>query len=148
MNAPTTCGKCHRPLSDPKSIERGYGPDCWASIQGESRKDASRPATEAAKSDYDWHIAPGGRLPVIVIEDLDRGGMSVTNNADAVFAAVLEDAGVKPEDVEVIYRDSEGNYDGLFLLDGKVKIYALQRFGRITDEAEAIKGIKWADAKA
>lgn len=27
-----TCGKCHRPLSDPESIELGYGPDCAAQL--------------------------------------------------------------------------------------------------------------------
>lgn len=32
------CAKCHRPLSDPKSIERGYGPDCWAAIKAEEAK--------------------------------------------------------------------------------------------------------------
>lgn len=28
------CGKCGRPLSDPESIERGYGPDCWGAATG------------------------------------------------------------------------------------------------------------------
>ena len=27
---PPVCGRCHRELSDPASIERGYGPECAA----------------------------------------------------------------------------------------------------------------------
>ena len=29
----TVCGKCQRPLKDPKSVERGYGPDCWREVK-------------------------------------------------------------------------------------------------------------------
>jgi hypothetical protein len=36
----TTCGKCNRPLKDPKSIERGYGPDCWRKIKAAASKEA------------------------------------------------------------------------------------------------------------
>jgi len=28
----THCNKCGRPLSDPESIQRGFGPTCWAKI--------------------------------------------------------------------------------------------------------------------
>lgn len=31
----TNCGKCGRPLKDPKSIECGFGPTCWANFQAE-----------------------------------------------------------------------------------------------------------------
>ena len=27
------CLKCNRPLSDPKSIRHGYGPECWSKLQ-------------------------------------------------------------------------------------------------------------------
>lgn len=27
--ASTTCLKCNKPLTDPVSVERGYGPECW-----------------------------------------------------------------------------------------------------------------------
>lgn len=30
------CGLCHRPLTDPDSIERGIGPVCWKRIQAEA----------------------------------------------------------------------------------------------------------------
>ncbi|NLE27070.1 MAG: hypothetical protein GX625_17355 [Clostridiaceae bacterium] len=41
-----TCGKCNRPLKDPKSIERGYGPDCWRKIKAAA-------ADETAESEKD-----------------------------------------------------------------------------------------------
>lgn len=149
MNIPvTTCGKCRRPLSDPKSVERGYGPDCWASIQSEAQEHKKPFADAAAQSDYDYHVVTGQAMPVIVIEDLDRGGKSVTNNADAVYAAVLAEAGYGPGEAKVIYRDSDGCYDGLALSDGKVQFYPLRRVERVKSEAEAIASIKWAEQAA
>lgn len=29
---PSTCNMCHRALKDPVSVERGYGPICWAKL--------------------------------------------------------------------------------------------------------------------
>jgi hypothetical protein len=31
--ATTHCGRCHRLLSDPKAVARGYGRTCWAKVQ-------------------------------------------------------------------------------------------------------------------
>lgn len=28
------CGKCGKKITDPQSIQRGYGPTCWTSISG------------------------------------------------------------------------------------------------------------------
>ncbi|BDU76237.1 DUF6011 domain-containing protein [Mesoterricola sediminis] len=30
------CMRCHRSLKDPQSIDRGFGPHCWALIQQET----------------------------------------------------------------------------------------------------------------
>jgi hypothetical protein len=27
-----TCGRCARPLTDPESIDRGFGPECWSKL--------------------------------------------------------------------------------------------------------------------
>lgn len=32
------CGKCGKKITDPQSIQRGYGPTCWASISGDRCK--------------------------------------------------------------------------------------------------------------
>lgn len=31
------CARCNRALKDPESIERGFGPICWAKVQAEDR---------------------------------------------------------------------------------------------------------------
>ncbi|MCD8011626.1 MAG: DUF6011 domain-containing protein [Lachnospiraceae bacterium] len=39
------CQKCGKQLSDPDSMRRGYGPECWENITGEpARKGKSIPA--------------------------------------------------------------------------------------------------------
>lgn len=43
----TNCGKCGRPLKDPKSIERGFGPTCWAKVQADQEHDHSVEQKEA-----------------------------------------------------------------------------------------------------
>ena len=30
----TVCQKCGKKLTDPESMRRGYGPECWAQISG------------------------------------------------------------------------------------------------------------------
>ena len=32
------CQKCGKKLTDPESIRRGYGPECWESITGQKIK--------------------------------------------------------------------------------------------------------------
>jgi hypothetical protein len=36
-----TCARCHKPLSDEDSIQRGFGPECWGQVQAdrESRQE-------------------------------------------------------------------------------------------------------------
>lgn len=139
---PTTCGKCHRPLSDPKSIERGYGPECWASISA----GGSRP-TEASRSDYDYHYAVASSSPVVIIEDLDSGGMSVTNNIEAVVKDVCAKEGIDPHGTDIIYRDSDGNYDAARMDEsGNVHIYALRHIERPRNEQEALEALRQQQA--
>lgn len=78
----TTCGKCKRPLKDPKSIERGYGPLCWGKVNKARKTEYDR--DQAMRSDFTYHTREVNGTSVLVIIDLDRGGMSVTNNVEAV----------------------------------------------------------------
>lgn len=41
-----TCGKCNRPLKDPRSIERGYGPDCWKKVKATAIKEENKEPEE------------------------------------------------------------------------------------------------------
>lgn len=97
---------------------------------------------KASRSDYSYHVRRDGERPVIVIVDLNVGGMSVTNNIDAVVEDVCESTGLMPGEAEIIYRDSDGIYDGVFESGGagsfRCSIYALARLRRIADENEAV----------
>lgn len=44
----SSCQKCGKRLTDPESMKRGYGPECWAKISGEKQVKNSFP-----EHDYD-----------------------------------------------------------------------------------------------
>lgn len=44
----TYCLACGQPLSDPASVERGYGPDCWERMTGDVRRVMARPMSALA----------------------------------------------------------------------------------------------------
>lgn len=99
----------------------------------------------ANRSDYTYHVRRGGKRPVIVIEDLNLGRMSVTNNIEAVVEAVCEDLDLAPADAEIVYRDSEGIYDGVWEYDGQLHFYSLAKSRRIKDEMEAVAlALEWS----
>ena len=66
-----------------------------------------------ANSDYTYTI----KGKVLIIEDLDLGNVSVTNDIQNVLETIYKDLEFLPE--KVIYRDSEGNYDGVEHEKGK-----------------------------
>lgn len=59
--------------------------------------------------DYRWYFGPRG---VVVVEDRGLGGLSVTNGAERVVADILAVFPALPAR-PVVYRDSEGRWDGL-----------------------------------
>lgn len=141
------CERCNRTLKDPESIGRGYGPVCWRKIGGGGQAEHKKPfqGDQADRSDYDYRLDTHNGEPVVVIHDLDKGGMSVTNNIDAVVARIGSELGVniRTGAAKIIYRDSDGTYDGVrFDGDGALEIYSLVRSQRITDEAEAMAAVR------
>jgi hypothetical protein len=99
---------------------------------------------EARRSDYVFSkrtdVCKFGCPVVIVIVDLDRGGMSVTNNIEAVVVDVLAKLQMIPEQCRIIYRDSNGYYDEAVVgLDG----ITIGPIGQtlITSEDEAVAKI-------
>jgi len=48
-----------------------------------------------------------------VITDLDRGGMSVTNNIEAIVQSIAAEIGERIYTMPIVYRDSMGQYDGV-----------------------------------
>lgn len=154
MNATTTtggcrCGRCHRMLKSPQAIEAGYGAVCYrktfgSGLPGKSRahraekKDTNTRNTDTGRSDFDCHLRTGSGGPgIIVIEDLDAGGMSVTNNIEAVVAEAARRLEVNPGACLIIYRDSDGTYDGVRASIGAGQ-YGFYHLGQQSEEA-AIK---------
>ena len=109
---------------------------------------------EAFLSDFEYYITPA--VPVLVIRDLDIGGLSVTNNMPAILKTISAETHCLLA-MPIIYRDSEGHYDGVILnLEGNVTYYPLVRSQLVTDEKEAINaalaqqtcsGNTWAEDK-
>lgn len=61
------------------------------------------------KADYSYSRIDG----ILVIEDLCRGSISVTNDIENVLYSIDEDTGWLRGDPPVIYRDSQGMWDGV-----------------------------------
>ena len=62
-----------------------------------------------SRSDYNWGIKEG----ILVIEDLNLGRMSVTNNAEGVINEIYSQIGAQLHNLDIIYKDSEGIWDQL-----------------------------------
>jgi len=100
MSAPT-CIRCNRPLTNPASILAGIGPVCAARRAIEDRGVAGvvRSKFRLVRVDED----------IVWIEDIGTDCCSVTNDAEAVVAALSAEYG----DRRIIYRDSMGAWDEL-----------------------------------
>jgi len=136
----STCGKCKRTLKDPRSIERGFGPVCWGAVQAEKRVD---PADE---SDYDYRIDQSD-TPVLVITDLNRGRLSVTNNIEAILRRIAANEEIDLKTITIIYKDSESFFDGVHVSeDGAVNLFPItvtrSLIERTTNEQEAIQAVR------
>lgn len=65
------------------------------------------------RSDFTYHTMESNGTSVLVIIDLDQGGMSVTNNVEAVVKSIAAELGENTYKMPIIYRDSTGTYDGI-----------------------------------
>ena len=120
--------------------KRGYGLKCY----GEGYREHKKPFedSQANKSNFTYRVTSGSN-PVLVIIDLNQG-MSVTNNMKAVIAEIAADIGVDHRllVMPIIYRDSEGIFDGVNLsLNGSVSFYPIVPGQRVTNEREAIQAV-------
>lgn len=61
------------------------------------------------KSDYEWNFIDD----ILFIEDLNLGGMPVTNNIESILSVLRDKIGEKITDAKIIYRDSEGIWNGV-----------------------------------
>jgi len=127
-------------------MERGFGPVCWVKMGRKENPQMSLFDDQANRSDFDHRFTlwdEGNTVKtVLVITDLNRGGMSVTNNMEAVLQNIAEQEGFDLEYVaraRIIYKDSDGVWDGVELdPNGQCSFYPLAP-RKITDEKEAIE---------
>ena len=99
------CKRCGKNLNDPKSIRLELGPICRILIKNEEK---DRTEDMFGGPDFDYEVMGS----VVVIYDLDKGGKSVTNGIDMVLEAIAREIGGL-SDKKVIYRDSQGVFDGV-----------------------------------
>lgn len=107
-NPPTHCSHCGRRLTDHVSVRHGIGPVC--------RANGAAPARDLFTTRADYTVED--LLDVILVVDLDKGGRSVTNDAEGVIED-LRRAGLIRPGVPVVYRDSTGTWDRLAVKDGR-----------------------------
>lgn len=85
------------------------------------------------RSDFSYHTRESQKTKVLVIIDLNKGGMSVTNNVEEVVKSIAAELGEKTLMMPIIYRDSEGIYDGIDATYLDNPFYSIQT----ADEQEA-----------
>ena len=118
------CRICGRPLRAYESRRRGVGPKCGGYESAKIHNDALRRS--------DWRHEYHG--DVLVIYDLNLGGMSVTNDMDNI----LEILKVKPGQ-RIIYMDSEGIFDGVELKESRAVSFYPVRETNLQTALEKIK---------
>jgi len=104
MSAPA-CRRCNRPLTNPASVLAGIGPTCAAKEGAQLRFQSAKPEGIVSAK---YRIV-GASTAFIWIEDIGTDCRSVTNDAEAVVAALVADYG----DRRIIYKDSMGRWDEL-----------------------------------
>lgn len=65
-----------------------------------------------ARADYSYFIKKDHNPPIIVVRDLNLGGMSVTNDIGNVIEDIAQKENLNPVEHLIIYRDSMGMWDG------------------------------------
>lgn len=76
------------------------------------------------KSDYTYEMQSHQGYAILVIEDLDQGGMSVTNNIENVVEEIslMEQVKITPDSHIIIYLDSDGLWTGWHMTKGFLPI--------------------------
>lgn len=79
---------------------------------------------------------------ILSIEDLDQGGMSVTNNIEGILAKIEHDEKRNLIDYKIIYKDTENNWDEIIPSKFHDEYHVDFNFLGAKTELEAIRKIK------
>lgn len=135
------CAICGKELTNPRSIERGIGPDCLSKVGTPNieLKKRMRDMFQGNEPRFTYSAMNG----VIVITDLYDPAyptMTVTTGIDGVISNIVKESFGKPEIIDkipVIYRDTSGDYDMVMTVGGKFS--QIVSLGGVTDLNKAIK---------
>lgn len=109
------CNICGKPLTDPVSVERGIGPECYGSQKRREHADKTGNLFAPPRADYTWGV--DGHVLWIIDND---NGKSVTNDIEFVLGDIFEAIGQDLFSKLVMYRDSRKIWDGVRLKDRNV----------------------------
>ncbi|MFA0810831.1 DUF6011 domain-containing protein [Microbulbifer epialgicus] len=132
------CSRCHKPITDPRSIARGMGPQCYINHGCQNDLFGSNAPV------YDFSVKEVDGKKVLCIVDLytdTSPTVTVTNGAELVLNEIAKKLGKLPE--VIIYQDTEGEWDRIRAsANGDFKGFSPLAKGlgrRITSESEALR---------
>jgi hypothetical protein len=70
------------------------------------------PMRKRSKAQFEYRIGERDGFKFLLIADKNFGERSVTNDIENVVADIADFEGITPTEYIIIYRDTEGNWDG------------------------------------
>lgn len=118
--AHTTCNRCGKDLTDPVSIQRGIGPECWKKrLEGDRNEKSGN--LFGNRAEYTWGIDGN----ILWLKDNGTHGRSLTNDLENCLAEIQAEIDQPLNAYHIIYRDSEGDWDGVTFTKFDVKAILL-----------------------
>lgn len=93
------------------------------------------------RSDYKYEVIPDDKI--IVIEDLDNKKVSLTNDIENVITEISDKEGLAVNDFKIVYKDSEGYWDGFNQISGKFIFLRITRRKQAMDFAKKTNIKQW-----
>ncbi len=134
----SNCRICGKPLTNPVSILLGIGSVCRVK-QKNGMLNEKTENMFAARSEYDWGVENN------IVWIADAGGdKSVTNDIENVIKDIIAEEGKGFfTDKEVMYKDSQGIWDGIDFTLNEGRVTNVRFFSiNETDFFQAIKVLK------
>ncbi len=106
-----TCKECGKTLTDSISIQIGIGPICRVKLK---QKSINEKTLDMFSNQSSYDHGTEDNLKVLYIIDMGKQEYkSVTNNAENVLNEIMELDGINVADYKVMYKDSDGIWDGI-----------------------------------
>lgn len=106
----TNCKRCGKELTDPVSVLRGIGPECWKKrILGDRNEKTLN--LFGNRAEYTW----GFDGNILWLKDHGKTCRSLTNDLENCLAEIQAEIDQPINAYKIIYRDSEGDWDGVTL---------------------------------